>query len=103
MLKRIFIHLAFVSTLLCIASRVACTTEEDTLISPGEANSRILAAYAAKDIQCDQTHLLTVPVFLDATAESVDLCVYNILAQTCEVWGGTENLPLACLAISVGL
>lgn len=101
MLKRIFIR--SVLTLLCIAAVSACTTDEDTLLSPAEANTRILAAYAAKDLQCGQTHLLTVPVFVDATAESVGLCIFDLLGQTCEVWGSSENLPLACLAISVSL
>jgi hypothetical protein len=80
-----------------------CTTEEDSELSPTEANWRILAAYAAKDIQCGQIHQVTVPIFADASAESVDLCVFDILAQSCTTWGGTENLPAACLAIQIHL
>ncbi|MCR9143564.1 MAG: hypothetical protein NXI24_15055 [bacterium] len=99
MLKRTFIRL----TIILLAAATVCTTEEDTLLSPAEANAQILAAYAAKDIQCDQTHVLTIPVFVDASAQSVGLCVFDLLGQSCEVWGSDENLPLTCLAISVAI
>ncbi len=97
MLKRIFIR-SLLAIFACLA--FACTTEDDTLLSPGEANVQILAAYAAKDLQCQQTHVLTIPVFIDVTAESVGLCVFDLLGQSCEVWGGENNLPFACLALS---
>ena len=100
MLKRIFIRLICLPLL---ALLVFCTTSDDTLLSPGEANLRVLAAYAAKDLECGQQHQLTIPVFADATAESIDLCVFNILSQPCSVWGGADNLPAACLAISISL
>lgn len=87
--------------LLLAAALSVCTTEDDTLLSPAEANERILAAYAAKDLQCDQQHALTVPVFADATEESVGLCIFDLLGQSCEVWGSADNLPIACLAISI--
>ncbi|MEQ9365778.1 MAG: hypothetical protein RIF32_16160 [Leptospirales bacterium] len=98
MLKRIFIRATI--SVACLGAAL-CTTEDDTLLTPGEANLQILAAYAAKDLQCDQTHVLTIPVFTDASAESVGLCVFDLLGQSCDVWGSAENLPLTCLAISV--
>ena len=45
-------------------------------------------------------HVLTIPVFIDVTAESVGLCVFDLLGQSCDVWGSEDNLPFACLALS---
>ncbi len=86
---------------LLLALTVQCTTEETASVDAGEANLQILTAYAAKDIQCGQLHVLTLPVLTDADRGDVELCVFNILAVDCEVWGSAENLPPACLAIAV--
>jgi hypothetical protein len=97
---RLFI---FTTCLALLAAGARCTTEADNLLSPGEANFQILAAYAAKDLECGQVHLLTVPVIADAGRQSVELCVSNILTQSCDIWGSVDNLPAACLAILIGL
>jgi len=80
-----------------------CLTAEDQGIPPEEANVQILSAYAAKDLECGQQHVLTIPVTNRADRRSVDACVLNILAVDCAVWGSESNLPEACLAILVQL
>ena len=81
----------------------ACTTPDDQLLSPAEANERILAAYAARDYQCGTGHSLTIPIYADADREDVEACVYNILAVDCSVWSSSSNIPVVCLAIQLSL
>lgn len=98
----------FVSDWKCLPSYLSliillmsCTYAEDQFEEPEEANARVLAAYAYKDNACGTSHQLTIPILSNARSEDVDLCITEIMASDCAAWGSENNLPLACLAISI--
>lgn len=82
---------------------VGCTYAEDQFEEVGAANSRVLAAYIYMDGYCGTSHQLTIPIFAPARSEDVDLCIMQILSTDCATWGSQNNLPGACLAVSIQL
>ena len=73
------------------------------MISQSDANTRIAAAYLYKDSQCQTNHSITIPVFTKARGSDVDLCVLQLLNTDCLTWSSDQNVPAACLAISIQL
>ena len=81
----------------------ACGERKTQLYDPGEANIVLLGAFAAKDFHCSTTTAFSLPIFIEADRNDVDLCASMILAQTCAAWSGTDPVPDACKAIIVSL
>jgi hypothetical protein len=84
----------FVVTMFFILT--SCTKKEDQLMSPSEANQKILTTMAIKDGLCNTQHSLTLPVFTDVHMDSVAMCVQSILVIDCTAWGTDANLPATC-------
>ncbi len=80
-----------------------CTTKEDQLLSPGEANEKIITTLFLKDTMCGTTHQVTFPVFTDVRMDSVSLCLQHIYVTDCDTWKDQTELPVSCSSLAIHL
>lgn len=85
---------------LCLIYLANCTNVNDLYYSPGEANARILVAFAIKDAQCNYTH--TVKTFIPGEARKAEItaCTQAILTKLCGDWMVADPTPLLCKTIN---
>lgn len=101
---RIILTILFASfVILSIALGAGCSSEEASLYSAEQANTRIYGAFAAMNQLCGANRAPAVPVFSDARKDDVNQCVAAILATNCATWQSeTTEIPI-CLAIQLNL
>ncbi|HMZ62745.1 MAG TPA: hypothetical protein PLP33_02190 [Leptospiraceae bacterium] len=89
--KLIFVLLSFF---------IYCTNVNDLYYSAGEANARILVAFAIKDAECKYTHRVTAFIPGEARKTEITACTQAILTKLCGEWNVTDPTPLLCKTIN---
>jgi hypothetical protein len=77
-----------------------CADVNELYLSAGEANARILAAFAIKDAQCNYTHRVTAFIPGEARKTEITACTQAILTKLCGDWNVSDPTPIQCKSIN---
>ena len=89
----------------CLFPLLAACDEDNSgqLYDVGEANTILLASFAAKNSECGSTVGLTTPVGARVDRDHLDACVAAVMATSCATWTGDSPTPAACLSMGVSV
>ncbi|MGJ4745921.1 LIC13255 family lipoprotein [Leptospira sp. SA-E8] len=81
-----------------------CSDVDDDFYSFGEAGTKIMVAYAAKDAECGSSRQITSLVPGKQRKKDVDNCVASVAFEKCSFWTQAgDPVPFACKAIEYRL
>ncbi|PJZ77866.1 LIC13255 family lipoprotein [Leptospira neocaledonica] len=81
-----------------------CSDVDDDFYSFGEAATKIMVAYAAKDAECGSSRQITSFVPGKQRKKDVDNCVASVAFEKCSFWTQAgDPVPFACKAIEYRL
>jgi hypothetical protein len=85
---------------LWLFAHLYCADTNDLYYSPGEANTKIIVAFAIKDAQCNYTHRITAFIPGEARKTEIKACVQAIYIKLCGDWNVSDPTPLLCRTIN---
>ncbi|MEI1277187.1 hypothetical protein V6Z05_02580 [Leptospira venezuelensis] len=81
-----------------------CSNVDDDFYTFGEAGTKIIVAYAAKDAECGSNRQITSLVPGKQRKKDVDNCVASVAFEKCSFWTQAgDPVPFACKAIEYRL
>ncbi|GBF39931.1 LIC13255 family lipoprotein [Leptospira johnsonii] len=81
-----------------------CSDVDDDFYTFGEAGTKIMVAYAAKDAECGSSRQITSLVPGKQRKKDVDNCVASVAFEKCSFWTQAgDPVPFACKAIEFRL
>ncbi|MEI7011251.1 LIC13255 family lipoprotein [Leptospira licerasiae] len=81
-----------------------CSSADDDFYTFGEAGTKIMVAYAAKDTECGSSRQITSLVPGRQRKKDVDNCVASVAFEKCSFWiQAGDPVPFACKAIEYRL